>query len=182
MSKLKLFLLGWIFTLVWIFNFSSAWFISDLKTTISFGGAYNQKILLPETLDSYTVISIDWNCNWVRFFDWSNTNNYAVCTPSSLPCSVTPRSNNTSVWWSSENWPSCNWNVVISYSASSSKMPISALTPAIDWLHETVKQLIPLVVYLWIWILVVTLWFIAIRWLVNWMSNWIKSKFSSKRG
>ena len=61
-------------------------------------------------------------------------------------------------------------------------MPISALTPAIDWLHETVKQLIPLVVYLWIWILVVTLWFIAIRWLVNWMSNWIKSKFSSKRG
>ena len=74
-------------------------------------------------------------------------------------------------WW---------WD--IGWSSSSVIWWYSALTPAIDWLRGTVYEIIPYVVYIWIWVLIAVIWFYAIRWLVNWIWWKVKSNFSSKRG
>lgn len=55
------------------------------------------------------------------------------------------------------------------------------LTPAINWLKGTVFELIPYVVFIWIWMLLATIWFYAIRRLVNWLIWKINSNFKSKR-
>ena len=63
-------------------------------------------------------------------------------------------------WW---NW----WNIV----------PDWSLVAVISGVFSVFAELIPYVIYLWIWILIVTVWFYAIRWLVNWVSNKINNNF-----
>lgn len=76
-------------------------------------------------------------------------------------------------WW--DEWWNEWWNW-------SDLWLISHLTPAVNWLWDTVVELIPYIVYIWIWVLLFTLWFYAIRRLVNWLSWKINSNFKSKRG
>ena len=63
-------------------------------------------------------------------------------------------------WW---NW----WNIV----------PDWSLVAVITWVFSVFWELIPYVVYIWIWILIVTVWFYAIRRLVNWLSDKIHNNF-----
>lgn len=67
---------------------------------------------------------------------------------------------NPSDWW---NW----WNIV----------PDWSLVSVIVWVFSVFSELIPYVVYIWIWILLVTIWFYAIRRLVNWLSDKIHNNF-----
>lgn len=68
---------------------------------------------------------------------------------------------NPSEWW---NW----WNIV----------PDWSLVAVIVWVFSVFWELIPYVVYIWIWILLVTIWFYAIRRLVNWLSDKIHNNFN----
>lgn len=43
------------------------------------------------------------------------------------------------------------------------------LQPALDGLKSVMMEFIPYVAYIWLWIIVACLWFVAIRWLVNWV-------------
>ena len=68
-------------------------------------------------------------------------------------------------WWWNEwwNW----WNIV----------PDWSIFAVISGVFSVFTELIPYIVYLWIWILIFTVWFYAIRWLVNWVSNKINNNF-----
>ena len=63
-------------------------------------------------------------------------------------------------WW---NW----WNIV----------PDWSIVSVIAWVFSVFAELIPYIIYLWIWLLIVTVWFYAIRWLVNWISDKINNNF-----
>lgn len=177
MSKLKLLLLWWIFTLVWIFNFSSANIIENFyyDSVCNFTCTYWDCCKIPyDKIYSLSCTTVFGSVNRVRIYTNPNSFSWYNC-------------------WVVYNFP--DWLPVYQITASTdvpSRFPILSykvkwnsvwvFTPAVNWVKTTVNQIIPLMVYIWIGVLVVTLWFIAIRWLVNWMSNWIKSKFSSKRG
>lgn len=167
MRNLKLFLLWWIFTLVWIFNFSSAW-------QIDYDFAWWSSIPLWLTCDFNNTelyincceeVSCDHN-QWFQYkISWlKDVNSSNICLGDFKFLDQVYL----------EDWELSCFEV-------SDKMPISALTPAIDWLKESTYQIIPYVIYIWIWVLLVTLWFYAIRWLVNWIVWKINSYFSSKR-
>ena len=80
----------------------------------------------------------------------------------------------------------CNWystcKFSVSYIQKNEIVPVSSLTPAINWLKDVVYEVIPYVVYIWIWLLLSIIWFYAVRWLVNWLWWKINSYFNSKRG
>lgn len=83
-----------------------------------------------------------------------------------------------------ENLPTEDWKKVINFTVVSSdyQPPVvewwsSNITPVIVWLFGVYWELIPYVVYIWIWILIVTVWFYAIRRLVNWLSDKIHNNF-----
>lgn len=190
--KFKLLLLWWIITLFWIFNYSNA---NSITFTKVWDWDYS-----PYTFEAFDWMtnSIDYSCSpdfpcWVRFDDWNfnecfsmmcynwdcttftqyscvnwQTYNIEVSGASEVPfLSITFSDWQISWWWS-------EWSVIVWWYWS--------LTPAISWLWESVSQLIPLVVYIWIGVLLAIIWFFAIRWLLNrlnWKINWY---FSSKRG
>lgn len=80
-----------------------------------------------------------------------------------------------------------NWNGFVNFVLVSPDPPLvpwtfSNFTPVIDWISDVTIEFIPYVVYIWIWTLLVTLWFIAVKWLVNWLVRKITVIFKSKRG
>lgn len=82
------------------------------------------------------------------------------------------------------NW---NWNMEFHYQWILPDPPLvpwtfSNFTPVIDWISDVTTEFIPYVVYIWIWTLLVILWFIAVKWLVNWLVRKITVIFKSKRG
>lgn len=72
-------------------------------------------------------------------------------------------------------------NYNLSYKYESNKMPVSQLTPVVDWLENTIVEFIPYIVYIGLWVLSALLWFIAIKWLVNWTRSKSLWVFSSRR-
>ena len=76
---------------------------------------------------------------------------------------------------------------LISYSPSSggwsSSWILSGWTSQLSWiitaLWNTVNEFLPYLVYLWLWIIVAIIWFVAIRWLVNRTSAKVRWTFSS---
>ena len=84
----------------------------------------------------------------------------------SITLNITSQSNN---WW----WDDYNWSGTISQ-----VLPnwFSDLSPVITWIYDVVKQILPFIVYLWIGVLICTLWFYAIKWLMNWLS-WKITKY-----
>lgn len=195
MQKLKLFLLWWIFTLVWIFNFSSAYQSSiecidwtcNPSPFYESAEAVNVCFSADEMISDDPDLDSDFYYYLVTYYDRDDNIQFdvlnlwsTICISSLWSVYLQTPSNISSlswvisveVWWiwNDENfwWTILNW--------------FSDLTPAIDWLKVTIALLIPYVVYIWIWVLLAVLWFYAIRWLVNWMSNKINSYFKSKRG
>lgn len=74
-------------------------------------------------------------------------------------------------WWDSWNW---TWDILLPWWEWS-------LSWIITWLNSTITEFIPYLVYLWLWIITVVIWFVAIRWLVNRTQAKIRWSFSSWR-
>ena len=175
MSKLKFLLLWWIFTLVWIFNFSSAynlteninfqWWLYESQNYYFPSSTYWQNIYV--TCSWQGNLKLFFSCRQKYFAQWSETLNKKITEW----CYIQSTAGNTA--------STC------SYSYNSSVLPFNQLflllNPAWESLKNSFYVIIPYVVYIWIWILVCTLWFICIRRLVNWLWRKINSVFSSKR-
>ena len=173
MSKLKFLLLWWIFTLVWIFNFSSAY---ELWPTYTYNSASYFE-------NGYIWFKVDnSDCSVIQII----TSDYSVI-----------QDFHPTVWevFLYKDHADFNGGIITFYGGSSCSIKLTyllpdppiirwwttALTPAFDWLKSSVSQIIPLVIYIWIWILLAVLWFYAIRRLVNWLWKKINSVFRSKR-
>lgn len=55
------------------------------------------------------------------------------------------------------------------------------LEPVITGVSSIMTEFIPYVVYVAIAVLIATLWFVAVKWLMNWMSRRVTGTFSSRR-
>lgn len=60
---------------------------------------------------------------------------------------------------------------------SSSTMPVSSLTPIINWLSSSINEFIPYVSFIWIWVLSILIWFFVVRWFINWCKRSVLSPF-----
>ena len=57
----------------------------------------------------------------------------------------------------------------------------TALEPVLTWLQNVISEFIPYLVYLGLGIIVATIGFVAIKWLMNWTSAKVRGTFSSRR-
>ena len=192
-KHLKLLLLGWIFTFIWIFNFSSAeW----LKYDLSYNGCfildwqcecprktYDLSNWLPKGIyhlisPNYATIS-NWYVNawygWNMNFNW-NSINIVNATNDIVP--------QLSITFSLSDMSKCNSSNSFTFSLVSNDYvpPIiewwtSTFTPIITWLTNSVNEFIPYVAYVWIWLLTAIIWFVAIKRLINWVRAKIFSSF-----
>lgn len=55
------------------------------------------------------------------------------------------------------------------------------LAPVLSWIQGVITEFIPYLVYMALWVLIVTLGFVAVKWLVNWTSRRVTGVFSSRR-
>ena len=176
-------------TIIWFIGFSSA---TDYSLTSS-NWTYNLDSI---TLTTTTDVSIwDYVCNavsdwmnapacWLILSDWSNS-----CTIKYLVNSSSLSNGCTSLtawtytlskrsWWSNYAFDSINisvldwdteWWLIIQNGTSE-------LSPIITSIFSVMWEFIPYVVYIWIWILLCTLWFTAIKRLMNRLS-WKITKY-----
>ena len=157
-------------SIIWFIGFSSAY---SLIENISF--VPSSKYFFPSSL-VWQEISV--NCSWQDWFElfFSCAERYFPSWSSSIDDIL------ISEWCSIISY---NATASCSYSYNSSVLPFNQLfvllNPAWDGLKNSFYVIIPYVVYIWIWLLVCTLWFYAIRWLVNWIWIKVNSVFKSKR-
>lgn len=116
-------------------------------------------------------------CNW---WDW-NCFTTSVDNPSN-PFNVSIDRDYTSirVWYNW--WGNCRNSILKIYKYYETTLYDDWLIPVILSVFDVTTEFIPYVVYIWIWTLLVTLWFIAVKWLVNWLVRKITVIFKSKRG
>lgn len=57
----------------------------------------------------------------------------------------------------------------------------SQLTPILTWIQSVMVEFIPYVIYIALGVLLATLGFVAIKWLMNWTSRRVTWVFSSRR-
>lgn len=55
------------------------------------------------------------------------------------------------------------------------------LAPVLTGIQTVITEFIPYLVYMALWVLIVTLGFVAVKWLVNWTSRRVTGVFSSRR-
>lgn len=58
---------------------------------------------------------------------------------------------------------------------------ITKLTPVLTWIQSVMTEFIPYLVYIGLGVLVATLGFVAIKWLMSWTSRRVTGVFSSRR-
>lgn len=181
--KFKLFLLWLILSILSIGSFSNAQSITTSCSSWSRACTVSDYTYQLYS-DLYSCFNI-WNDvekvvitpNCSRSFNYNNwlVDYYDVHDCVDWPLTIT---NQSAICISSDNW-SFTFDFVLKPLVS---WWIWNFTPVITWVKDTTFQLIPLVVYIWIGVLLVVIWFYAIRWLLNrlnWKINWY---FSSKRG
>lgn len=109
----------------------------------------------------------DWSVSGGSVFFLSDYENYEVKT---LLWSVYVSANPIIYSSSSGGWSS-EWSDTLLSGG------ISQLSPVVSSISTVMWEFIPYVVYIWIGILLCTLWFTAIKWLVNWFSRKITRYF-----
>lgn len=57
----------------------------------------------------------------------------------------------------------------------------SQLEPVLTWIQSVMSEFIPYLIYISLGVLIATLGFVAIKWLMNWTSRRVTWTFSSKR-
>lgn len=186
MKKLKLFLLWSIITLLGIWSFSSAksyTFISDWSSYTPDVASFDVALNTLE-FSSFKWVSPNSNACYIKFYNISDP--ISSCNIAFMGNWNIVLNNCTRRTWKSF-WVGKDWNnqmcnsVYITDWVPDPFSMVDNMSPAITGLRDTVFELIPYVVYIWIWMLVVTLWFYAIRRLVNWVSWKVNSNFKSKR-
>lgn len=55
------------------------------------------------------------------------------------------------------------------------------LKPVLDGIQTVMGEFIPYLIYISLGVLIATLWFVAIKWLMSWTSRRVTGVFSSKR-
>lgn len=201
MSKFKLLLLGWLFTLFWIVNFSSAesytftydwwvWYtpetfttnipLNELQVDYQCGGSYCYFDIMANDWsysDFCFIIYDDWvlsTCNyeWTwTFLIWWLSRESEV---NNWNFSTITLSDWQSSWgWDSWGWDSWGGALIIEWTW--------AFAPVIWGLTNSIWEFIPYVAYLWLWILWVVIWFFAIKWLIKFVYWNTYSFFSSRR-
>lgn len=55
------------------------------------------------------------------------------------------------------------------------------LEPVLTWIQSVMAEFIPYLIYISLGVLIATLGFVAIKWLMNWTSRRVTWTFSSKR-
>lgn len=161
----------------WITNFVFNWNVEceDEFCYLSFFNSQNNQ---------FSVAFLNWELdleNSLCMFEWNNSKTFTLIDS----LNILNLNWLTLNWWSNTWWWDWWDDNTWSWDDNTWWWVISdwfwSFTPVITWVKDTIFQLIPLVVFIWIWVLIVTLWFFAIRWLVNWIVWKINSNFSSKR-
>ena len=179
-KHMKLLLLGWIFTFIGIFNFSSAviltWSYETVSTTYNWDYCvWNQWKCTLDWLDSIVANWYVWvrfscsNGTQTRFWNW-------VITISTMQdyCSSRDSTVNMGAWFDFINY---DWNAVVNYTRQVYISPLDNFTPIVSWLTNSVNEFIPYIAYVWIWLLTAIIWFVAIKRLINWVRAKIFSSF-----
>lgn len=104
--------------------------------------------------EGYDCSFSEWDLIWLNRDDWNACNSFTIAF-----------STTSSGGWSSE------WSDTLLSGG------ISQLSPVVSSISTVMWEFIPYVVYIWIGILLCTLWFTAIKWLVNWFSRKITRYF-----
>lgn len=139
-----------------------------------------QNFVIPElvawakfSLDSFTPwfrawSSVDCNglCNF-KFTDLASYNWFWTINTLSNKCSQCKFY--VFRWWS------------LKYTIYYDKMPVSELSPVINWLESSINEFIPYVVYVWLWLLSAVIWFFAIKWLLRFVKWSTLSVFKSRK-
>lgn len=183
MSKSKILLLWWIFTLVWIFNFSSAIIVQKNEQIDCTAWNPTQNVCTPSKIKQFSsptkvtlkslnnaFVEVD-----VVFFSWWYT------SPNVTDSVIYEWVKTIQVNWNFNS----NTSLLITYDVEEPDIIIpwwfSNFTPVVAWLGVTVTEIVPYVVYISIWFLIAVLWFFSIKWLCNWFLVKINSVFKSKR-
>ena len=75
-------------------------------------------------------------------------------------------------WW---------WSVIIRYIYPDPPLvPDWTLNSVVGGVGSVVGEFIPYVVYIWFWVLIASLWFVAIKWLLSYLYQKVKKTFRSK--
>lgn len=72
-------------------------------------------------------------------------------------------------WSSAGGWDIEWWQIIENWT--------DAFSPIITSVFSIMWEFIPYVVYVWIWVLLVSLWFVAVKWLMNWLTSKITKYF-----
>jgi len=132
---------------------------------------------VPYTVSSYWVdtentysISDNVSCIFTyKFYDATFDFNKAVS--GKMYFSLSPITYSSSSGWSS-SWSS-SWILNSTWQAY--------LGNVISWISSIVSEFIPYMIYIALAVLVATLWFVAVKWLMNYTSRKVTGLFSSRR-
>lgn len=197
--KIKKLFLFWLFSLFWIFNFSSAenyeWMSFSCylwDNAIEWYNQCNDDYLNFLSIEDWNyIVSASSNFNFEAYLTFMNAKEWQ-------PFHISP---SNSISFSCEDWDcfslniynysNVDWEWLITYTVSPASNWWSSDTiipwwfnnfvPVVNWLGSTVTQFIPFVVYISVWFLIAVLWFYAIKWLCNWFLIKLNSVFKSKR-
>lgn len=136
--------------------------------------------------NDYSCSSVIFNdgwieCNWDLYpslpFTITNSSSlsfdYYYCSNDLTPNSVFSYTPTSSWWWDWWEWWNTWWWIISWW--------IITLTPVVSWLNSLVVEIFPYLLYIGLWIIVVIVWFVAIRWLINWTQAKLRGTFSSWR-
>ena len=184
---MKKFLLIWVVSLIWLISFSNAQWNTDLTFS-----AWDLPTSLTNTVfsDDTVVCKSDWWANWqfysqVRFSAYYG--NWNMCANSySVSLSPYDYSNLKQAIYSKKP-DKCDGRIDILNTSqwllctvTSSKMPVSALSPVVTWITDVLWEFIPYVIYIWLWVLVVSIAFVAVKRLMLWIYNKVKFIFKKR--
>lgn len=173
MSKFKLFLLAWFVSLIGIGSFTNAQFFSEENINIT----WNDKVFSPSVIHlSVPINQVNFTANswWdecsVLFENSAGTYRCRVyfnvySNPAYSQCSDAVFYWDVNVRYDARDC--LNWGFSVNYTVAHDSMPVSSLSPVINWLSESINEFIPYVVYVWLWVLGVLIWFFAIKRLMN---------------
>lgn len=173
---MKKFLLTFVLSIIWFIGFSSATSI----TCIQWSSCNPENIVFPNWAESFVINMVSTDVDDPLYSFWMKwTNDYEVYYTYWNPWVVY----NVSDFWdgfsisafNSDEGSTQTFDIVYTVPVVPGRS--SAFTPVISSVFNVIWQFIPYVVYIWIWILLCTLWFYVIKWLVNWLTSKITNYF-----
>ena len=175
---------------VWLtfIGFSNAQFTYDELIEQSFSIAHSRFVVLP-VVDWDLTISLDTpnvGCVWLLKSNGSSQPPDPYCWKGCVLSRDYIVNNNVKyLFFSQYDAPWCDsissasWKFI--YNRKSDLVPVSELSPIINWLENSISEFIPYVVYVSLWILGAVIWFYAIKWLLRFVKWSSLSVFSSRK-